>query len=264
VTQMATETDRTGTERWRRWLPAIVLLAVTALAFAMGWHKVLSLETIGQNYSALRTFIEAHQLLALIVYFAVYVSVVALSLPGGLVMTLTGGLLFGAAIATPITVVAATVGATIVFLVARHSFGTGRSDATPWLDKLRGGFQDNALSYMLFLRLVPIFPFVVVNLAPALLGVPLSTYVLGTLIGIVPGTLAFTFAGAGLASVIEAQNNVYAECIARAKSDPGLVCKYGVDASALVTPELLAGLALLGLVALLPIVAKTWSKRHAR
>jgi uncharacterized membrane protein YdjX (TVP38/TMEM64 family) len=261
---MAIETHRTGTARWRRWLPAVVLVAVTALVFSMGWHRYLSLETIGRNYAALRAFIAAHQLLALLLYFGMYVAVVALSLPGGLVMTLTGGLLFGAVVATPITVVAATAGATIVFLVARHSFGSGRSDAAPWLDKLRAGFQDNALSYMLFLRLVPVFPFVVVNLAPALLGVPLSTYVIGTLIGIIPGTLAFTFAGAGLASVIEAQNNAFTECVARAKSDPGLVCKYGVDASALVTPELLAGLALLGLVALLPIVAKTWSKRHAR
>jgi uncharacterized membrane protein YdjX (TVP38/TMEM64 family) len=264
ATEMAIGADRTGTERWRRWLPAVLLVAVTVFAFAMGWHRYLSLETIGRNYAALRAFIAAHQLLALLLYFGMYVAVVALSLPGGLVMTLTGGLLFGAVLATPVTVVAATMGATIVFLVARHSFGADRSDAAPWLDKLREGFQDNALSYMLFLRLVPIFPFVVVNLAPALLGVPLSTYVIGTLIGIVPGTLAFSFAGAGLASAIEAQNNLYADCWVRAKSEPGLVCKYGVDPSALVTPELLAGLALLGLVALLPIVAKTWSKRHER
>lgn len=247
-----------------RWLPLAVLGAAMAFAFAMGWHKWLTLEAVGMNYAALRGFIDQNIMVALLVYVAAYVAVVALSLPGGLIMTIAGGLLFGWMIAVPAILVAATTGATIVFLVARSSLGGSLSQSTaPWLEKLRSGFKENALSYLLFLRLVPVFPFVVVNLAPALLGVPLSTYIIGTFLGIIPGTTAFAIAGAGLGSVVEAQNAAYADCIARAAADPSVVCTYGVDASALVTPELLAAFAVMGIVALIPVAAKKWSNRHA-
>ncbi|MCH9765169.1 MAG: VTT domain-containing protein, partial [Alphaproteobacteria bacterium] len=145
-----------------------------ALAFAMGWHKYLSFKTVGLNYEAMRTFIADNLIVALLLYAAIYITVVALSLPGGLILTVSGGLLFGWQIGAPATVIAATIGATILFLIAKTSFGEGLADrAGPWLAKLRDGFRENALNYLLFLRLVPAFPFFVVNLAPALLGVPL-------------------------------------------------------------------------------------------
>lgn len=245
-----------------RLLPLIVLLAVMALAYAMGWHKLLSLKTIGLNYEALRYFIKDHLAIALLLYFLSYVAVVALSLPGGLVMTISGGLLFGWKIATPAAVIAATTGASIVFLVAKTAVGEPlAAKAGPWLGKLREGFRENALSYLLFLRLVPAFPFFVVNLAPALLGVPLRTYVIGTFLGIIPGTLAFSVAGSGLGSAIKAQNAIYMACKANAplKTD----CPYTIDISALVTTELVAAFVLLGIVALIPVAIRKWSKRHA-
>ncbi len=161
----------------RKWAPLAVIAALMALSFAMGWHKYLSFKTIGLNYEALQTFIEEYFIAALALYILTYIVVVALSLPGGLVMTLSGGLLFGWQVGAAATVVGATIGATLIFLVAKTSFGeTLAAKAGPWIGKLRDGFQDNALSYLLFLRLVPAFPFFVVNLAPALLGVPLRTY----------------------------------------------------------------------------------------
>jgi uncharacterized membrane protein YdjX (TVP38/TMEM64 family) len=135
--------------------------------------------------------------------------------------------------------------------------------AGPWLGRLREGFKENALSYLLFLRLVPVFPFWLVNLAPALLGVSLRTYVIGTAIGIIPATIAFSVAGAGLGSVVEAQNELYAACLAKGPADPEAACPYRIDLSALVTQELLAAFALLGLVALIPVIYKRWSKRNA-
>jgi uncharacterized membrane protein YdjX (TVP38/TMEM64 family) len=249
----------------RRFLPLVVLGAAMVLVFAMGWHKYLSFKTIGLNYEALRVFIGQHIVLSLLLYIAIYVAVVALSLPGGLIMTLSGGLLFGWQLGAPATVVGATIGATVLFLIARSSFGEAlAARAGPWLAKLRDGFQENALSYLLFLRLVPAFPFVVVNLAPALLGVPLRTYVLGTFIGIIPGTVAYSYAGSTLGTIVEAQNKIYAACLDRLAAGQVKVCDYSIDTSALVRKELIIAFALLGIVALIPVALKKWSTRHAK
>lgn len=247
----------------RRWAPLIALAGLMALVFAMGWHKLLTFETIGRNYEALRAFITTNLVTALAVYVALYIAVVALSLPGALIMTLAGGLLFGWQIGAPATVIAATAGATILFLIAKTSLGeTLAAKAGPWLARLSEGFKENALSYMLFLRLVPVFPFFIVNLAPALLGVPLRTFVIGTFLGIIPGTVAFSFAGSGLGSVVEAQNAVHAACVARQASEPGLLCPYTIDTSNLVTRELVIAFVLIGVVALIPVFAKRWRGRN--
>lgn len=246
----------------RRLLPLALLLAATVLAYGMGWHKLLSFKTIGLHYEALRSFIDAHMGTAVLLYVLIYVAVVTLSLPGALVMTVSGGLLFGWQLAFLATVVAATTGATIIFLIARTSIGRPLvAKMGPWVERLRQGFREDALSYLLFLRLVPLFPFFVVNLVPALLDVPLRTFVVGTFLGIMPATLAFSVAGSGLGSVIEAQNQLYRACIATA--DDKDQCGYVVDAGALVTPELIAAFVLLGLAALIPVAVKKRSKRHA-
>lgn len=250
-----------ASRRWRRWLPLVGLAGLMMLAFAQGWHKYLSFKTIGLNYEWLQAFISENLIVALLAYALIYIAAVALSLPGGLILTVAGGLLFGWKLGAPVTVVAATIGATILFLVARSSLGEGLADrAGPWVAKLRDGFQKNALSYLLFLRLVPAFPFFVVNLAPALLGVPLSTYVIGTLIGIIPGTFAYSVAGAGLGSVVEAQNASYNACVAERSQD---ACTYSIDTSALITPELIAAFVLLGVVALIPVFLNKWKERKA-
>lgn len=252
-----------GSGAIRRWLPLLILASFMVLVFAMGWHKYLSFKTIGLNYEALRAFIADNIVQAVLAYVLLYIAVVALSLPGGLVMTLSGGLLFGWFTGSVATVIGATIGATIVFLIAKTSFGEAlAAKAGPWLAKLRDGFQENALSYLLFLRLVPAFPFFVVNLAPALLGVPLRTYVLGTFFGIIPGTTAFSVLGAGLGSAVESQNAIYNACLASHGSNAAAACTYTIDTKALVTPELLSAFALLGVVALIPVALKKWSTRH--
>jgi len=134
-------------------------------------------------------------------------------------------------------VVAATVGATAVFLVARSTIGNIlRAKAEPALRKMERGFQENALSYLLVLRLIPLFPFWLVNLVPALLGVPLRTYVIGTFLGIIPGVLVFTFAGAGLGSVFDSTE--------------------GFSLASVLTPEVITALAGLSVLSLAPVVYK--------
>lgn len=249
-----------GKSAWRRWAPLALLAGLMALAYSMGWHNYLSFKTVGLNYEAMRGFIADNLAVAVLIYMAVYIAAVALSLPGGLILTVSGGLLFGWQIGAPVTVIAATVGATILFLIAKTSFGESLADkAGPWLAKLRDGFRENALNYLLFLRLVPAFPFFVVNLAPALLGVPLRTYVLGTFFGIIPGTLAYSVAGSGLGSVVEAQNASYNACLA---NSPDGDCPYSIDTSALVTREIIAAFVLIGIVALIPVFLNKWKERH--
>ncbi len=243
-----------------RWLPLIAIAGLMALVFAMGWHKFLSFKVIGLNYEALQAFIAENLLVALLLYMGIYIAVVALSLPGGLIMTLSGGLLFGWQIGAPATIIAATIGATLIFLIAKSSVGeTLAARAGPWVGKLREGFQENALSYLLFLRLVPAFPFAIVNLAPALLGVPLRTYVIGTFLGIIPGTAAYSFVGAGLGSVVEAQNKIYNACVAQKGEN---ACEYTIDVSALVTNDLIIAFAALGFVALIPVAYNWYKKRN--
>ncbi len=195
-------------------------------------------------------------------YVLIYALAVTLSIPGGLILTVTGGLLFGWLVGGAGGAwSAATIGATVVFLIARSAVGETLSERMgPWIGKLRDGFKEEALSYMLFLRLVPAFPFWFVNIAPALLGVPLRTYVIGTVLGIIPATFAFASAGAGLDSVVMAAKKEHAACLALKGAD---ACEMKIQASSLLTKELILALVLLGVVALIPIVLKKWRKAHA-
>ena len=236
-----------------RWWPVLLLVGLAGFVYAMGWHRYLSLETISSNREALRAAVTDNYVQTVLLFMAVYAVAVALSLPGGAVLTVLGGFLFGPVWGGAIAVVAASVGAIAIFLAARTSLGEPlAARAGPWLDRLRGGFQDNALSYLLFLRLVPAFPFWLVNLAPAFLGVTLRTYVIGTVVGIIPGTYAFAFVGAGLDSIIDEQRAAYESCLASGD----VACEFSLNAGALITTELLVAFAALGLVALIPVVIK--------
>lgn len=245
----------------KRYGPLIVVVGAMALAFSMGWHRELTLENIVRQRDWFHGFIAGHGALSVLAYIVVYALAVALSLPGGLILTVSGGLLFGWLVGGLAAVTAATIGATIVFLIARSAVGEGLSQrAGPWLAKLSDGFRQEAFSYMLFLRLVPAFPFWFVNIAPAVLGVPLKTYVIGTILGIIPATFAFASAGAGLDSIILAAKNEYAACVSQKGAS---ACTMTIHAGSLITKELLLALGLLGLVALIPIVLKRWRKHHA-
>jgi uncharacterized membrane protein YdjX (TVP38/TMEM64 family) len=233
-----------------RWAPLLLLLALIALVIAMGWHRYLSLEVLAENRERMQAFVSANYLVAVLIFIGIYAAAVAMSLPGGLIMTVAGGFIFGPIFGGVIVVIAATIGATAIFLIARSALGDALAKrAGPRLDALRSGFQENALNYLLFLRLVPAFPFWLVNLAPAFLGVKLRTYVIGTFFGIMPGTFAFAFAGGGLDSIIESQQAVYDACVARQSG----ACEFRIDPSALVTTELLIAFAALGVVAIIPV-----------
>jgi uncharacterized membrane protein YdjX (TVP38/TMEM64 family) len=212
----------------RLWIGLGLLALVAGLRLA-GAEDQLSVETLAQHRAALDALVARNLPLAALTYLAVYVAVVALSLPGAVVLTLAGGFLFGALAGTALAVTGATIGATLVFLLARRLFGADALDRLgPRAQALGAAIRRNAASYLLVLRLVPLFPFVLVNLVPALVGVRLGVQVATTALGILPGTAVFSLAGAGLGEVL-----------ARGEA---------FDARAVLTPQILA--ALIGLAAL--------------
>ncbi|HKU99855.1 MAG TPA: TVP38/TMEM64 family protein [Vineibacter sp.] len=203
----ARDTDdarRAALPRWRRWVPLAVLAAGLVLFFATGLHRVLTFEALRHHRAALTAWVGDHYVLAVLLYVATYTVLVAFSLPLASLATLLGGWLFGAVTGTTLTVLGATMGAIAVFLAARSALGDLlRARADSFLGRMEAGFRRNAMSYLLFLRLVPVFPFWLVNIAPAVFKVPLRTYALTTFLGIIPGTAVYCSVGAGLGGVLD-------------------------------------------------------------
>jgi uncharacterized membrane protein YdjX (TVP38/TMEM64 family) len=242
----------------RRFAPLLVIVLLAGLIFAMGWYRELTLENLIKHRVALSAFVDSHFIAAVAGFVALYITVVALSLPGATFLTIAGGVLFGVVIGGLATLVGATIGATIIFLIARSAlYDYVQRKAGPRLAKLSDGFKADAFSYLLFLRLVPVFPFWLVNLAPALLGVRLGTFVLATALGIIPATFAFAFVGSGLDSLVAAQESAYRACLAAEHSD----CRLDFDLKAAVTPQLVIALTALGILALVPTLVRRWRSR---
>jgi uncharacterized membrane protein YdjX (TVP38/TMEM64 family) len=245
--------------RWRRLLPLAVLALLAAGVYAMGWHRALSLETLVRHRAALDAFISGNTLAALAAFMAIYVAIVALSIPASLLLTISGGILFGPVLGLAAVVIAATTGAAIVFSIAKSAVGEHLvRRAGPLAEAIAAGFRADAFSYLLFLRLVPLFPFFLVNLAPALAGVSLRIFVAATALGVIPGAFAFVFVGSGLDSAIDAQEAAYRACLAAGRAD----CRLDFDLKAAVTPQLLAALGMLGVFALVPVAVRRLKARR--
>jgi uncharacterized membrane protein YdjX (TVP38/TMEM64 family) len=194
---------------WRqliaRFIPIAVILGVVIAFFALGLNHYLSVDTLRANEARLRLFAADHALLAPVVFMITYAAIVALSLPGAAIMTIAGGFIFRLWLGALLSIVAATAGAVVLFVLARFVVSDAvRKRAGPFMARMAAGFERNAFSYLLFLRLAPLFPFWAVNLAAALLGVPLRPFVTATLIGIIPGSLAYASIGDGLGLAVGA------------------------------------------------------------
>jgi uncharacterized membrane protein YdjX (TVP38/TMEM64 family) len=227
-------TERRGAGRF---LPLAALAAGLVIFFALGLHRYLSFGALAENRDLLIRLVEDHPVTAPLAYISVYALAVAFSIPGAVVLTIAGGFLFGTWAGGLFVVVGATIGAVGVFLAARTAFGEGlRRRAGPWIARLEAGFRENALSYLLVLRLVPLFPFWLVNLVPAFLGVPLTTYALGTFVGIIPGSFVYASVGNGLGAVFDAGGTP--------------------DLTIIFKPEILLPIIGLSLLALIPVVYK--------
>lgn len=201
MTDHTSETPRGGLLRR---LPLLAIVAV-ALAGAFTLRDYLSFDTLRDNREALIAFRDANYALTALGFIAVYVVIVAFSLPGATIATLAGGFLFATFPGTLFNVVAATTGATLIFLAARWGLGerlAARMDASDGLiHRIKEGIDHNQWEMLFLIRLVPAVPFFVANLVPAFVGVKLWRYAVTTFLGIIPGAVVYTSVGAGLGEV---------------------------------------------------------------
>ena len=189
---------------WLRYLPIIVIALVAAAGF-FTLRDYLTFDTLRDNREALVAFRDSNYVLTVVVFIAAYILIVAFSLPGASITTITGGFLFGTLSGVLFNITGATIGAVLIFLAARMGFGErlkARMDASDGMvRKIKEGIDNNQWSMLFFIRLVPAVPFFVANLIPAFLGVKLYRFIISTFLGIIPGSVVYTSVGAGLGTV---------------------------------------------------------------
>lgn len=231
------KTSARGGRSCGRLLPIAVLAAGLVLFFVLGLDRFLSFDMLQEHRGWLMAEVERNGALAALAFIGLYAVLVAFSIPGGAAMTICAGFLFGTWLAAGCAVIGATLGAIGVFLAARTAFrDVLRARAGAAMKRMEAGFKENALSYLLVLRLIPLFPFWLVNLVPAFLGVPLRTYIIGTFFGIIPGTIVFASLGNGLGAILDAGE----------QPDLGVILNL----------EILLPILALAVLALLPVVYK--------
>lgn len=229
---METTQSSSSAQRWIKPLVVFIFVAGFIAFFALGGDQWLSLAALKGQRDSLLSFTETHYLATLLAAVLIYTAAVALSIPGAIILSLAVGLMFGRWIGTAVIVFSATLGATLVFLAARYLFADTVQKRIGGLAKrFIDGFNENAFNYLLFLRIIPVFPFWLVNLAvAALTPIGLRTYVLATFIGIIPGTFVFANLGQSLGRI-----NSLGE---------------------LLSPQIIGAFVLLGLFALAPLLIK--------
>ncbi|MEO0543155.1 MAG: TVP38/TMEM64 family protein [Pseudomonadota bacterium] len=233
---------------WQRFLPLAIVVGGLGFAYAMGWHRFFTLEFLAQSRDAMTAYVADNYILSIVGFTVLYAVAVAFSFPAASILTIFAGFLFGWFVGGISVAIGATVGATAIFLVARSAFGDFLTEKVGGRVKsLADGFEKEAFSYLLILRLAPVFPFFVMNIAPALFNVPIRTYVIATLVGILPGTFAYTFLGQGVGSVLEAAE--------AAGTTPSV--------GDLVTTEITLAFAALAAVATIPMIIKRLRKSPA-
>lgn len=226
---------------FKKYFPLLLIIFISLTLWVIGLHHYLNFDSLRIYQQDLQTFVMNHLILALLIYSLLYITIVGLSLPVATFMTLLGGFLFGQVLGTIVVVISATLGATILFLAMRSASESYiQEKAGPWLQKMKKGFQENALYYLWTLRLIPLFPFVAVNLAAAVLQIPLRTFFWGTLIGIIPGSFVYVSIGNGLKDVIQEPN-----------FSPKIILQ----------PHILIGFIGLGILSLLPVLYKKYHQK---
>ena len=228
----------------KRFIPLLGVLTLLVLFIAFGGNDLISLDTFKAQRAFLTGYAAENPFLAPIVMVFIYASLVAISFPGAALLTLFSGFMFGPWLGGAVALTGASLGAIIIFEVAKNSLGALFADrAGPYMAKARAGFQANQLSYMFILRLAPVFPFWVVNLVPALLGVRRSLYITATAFGMAPGTFVYAGIGAGAGTILDAGQDI----------------SFG---NALLEPSVIIPLLGLILLSLIPMLVKLVRKKH--
>lgn len=227
-----------------RWLFLGIFLVLVMAMFHFHLYRYLNFEALQVYRYQLVTWTAQHYALMAISFIVTYMLAVAISVPGAVFLTLTGGFLFGILWGTIYVVVGATLGAILLFLLVKSLFGQWIAKrASGWVVKMEQGFQQNAFNYLLVLRLIPIFPFWLVNIVPALLNIPLRTFVYATALGIIPGSFVYVLVGNGMGYLLDRNQ----------KPNLGII----------LTPPILLPLLALAILSIVPVIYKHWKGRHA-
>lgn len=235
---------------WIKLWPIYVILLGLAFALSQGWQDQLTPTALGKNAVFLNNLVQENFLMVLLAFIGIYIAATVFMVPAS-ALTIGGGFLFGLTVGAPATIVGATIGACILFIAAKSSIGEAlKSVAGPFVGKMEAGFNESPLSYLFTLRLIPVFPFAVSNIAPAILGAKFRDYFISTALGIIPGTIAYTWIGAGLRGILLDA--------AKAGED--------VDVGAVVSSaasNLIPAFFALAFVALIPAIYKKFFKKSA-
>ncbi|NGX61007.1 MAG: Mercuric reductase [Chlamydiae bacterium] len=230
---------------WKRWIPLAVIVLLMIIAYSFDVHKYFTFEMLKERHGQLKGWVTSSPVVAPIVFTLIYTLATSLSLPGGAILSLLGGFLFPIPWSTLYVVIGATIGASVIFLAARTAFGDLlRKKTGKFIQKMEKGFQENTWSYLLFLRFIPLFPFWVVNIAPAFFNVAFSTYVWTTFVGIIPGAYVYTQAGAGFSAIFTSGGSFSIDTIFNVQVRIALVA--------------------LAVFSLVPIFVKKWIHRKKR
>lgn len=225
----------------KRFAPLIIVVAGLGFGYLMGWQRFFTLDFLAESRESLTAFVMANYWLSTLGFTALYAVAVAFSFPAASILTIFAGFLFGVFAGSIVVAFGATAGATAIFLVAKSAFGdTLRNKVGGRVKSLAEGFEKDAFSYLLVLRIAPVFPFFVMNIAPALFNVSLRTYVIATFFGILPGVVAYTFLGQGIGSVLDAAE----------------AAGTSVSVGDLITTEITLAFVALAVVAAIPVVIK--------
>lgn len=235
-----------------------LFLAITIAIFASGVHRYLSFSTLIAYQDDLHGLVTRDFLSSCLLFLGIYTLAVAFSVPGATVLTVTSGFLFGGVLGSLLSVVGSTLGCAGLYLIAKTAIGSRlQRSLGSKLARINEGFQEGVWSYLFFLRFVPIFPFWAVNLAGACLQVPFVAFLVTTFFGVMPGTIAFSFAGASFGGLVKAQGDALKACKSAGVSD----CGVSFDPSQVATPQVLATFVALGVMALIPLAVKAWRNR---
>ncbi len=248
---IVTENSLEGGRRRRllRYLPILLIAMAIGIGLALGWHEYVTLQHAIDARQAVRQFATDHAFVAAVVYVLGYALAVAVAFPATWLLTVMGSAVFGLVGGGLLAAVGASLGATVLFLAARTAFGDVlRKSAQGFVARVAAGFERNAFSYLLALRLAPLLPFTVVNVLPALFKVGTLVFVTATLLGILPGTFVYASIGAGLDDIIASA------------ATEGRV----PELRDLISPALTLGLLGLAVLAVLPTVVKSFLSRRGK
>ncbi len=253
-----THPPRSRLKRALRWCPLALLCLVSLAVVVSGAARLLDLDRLLASRAWLNALVAEDRFRAMVVAYLVYVGAVVVSVPASLFLTMLCGFLFGIVPGALVAVAAASTGAAIVFSVGRWAAqDLLLRRAGPRLAGFAAGFRDDAFGYVAFLRLLPLFPFWLTNLAPAAFGVRLRTFVLATLVGLTPGAFVYAATGAAIEDVVAVHEAAKAACLAAGGPD----CDNALTLRALVTPKMALGLGGLAGFALVSVLLR---RRFAR